>query len=53
MRKPWRSRKIAIDKNDDRNITGDEIIWRSGVEKRTKAEDEKWNGEGARKMAGG
>jgi hypothetical protein len=26
---------------DDRNITGDEIIWRSGVEKRTKAEDER------------
>jgi len=26
---------------DDRNITGDEIIWRSQVEKRTKAEDER------------
>ncbi len=37
---------------DDRNITGDEIIWRSQVD-RDEGEDEKWNGEGARKMAGG
>jgi len=37
MRKPWRSRKIAIDKN----ITSAEIIWRSQVEEGKKAEDER------------
>jgi hypothetical protein len=41
MRKPWRSRKIAIEKNnggyDQRDPTGCEIFWRSGVEKRKKA----------------
>jgi hypothetical protein len=45
MQKPWRSRKVTVEKNNGRydewDPTGCEIIWRSGVEKRSKAEDER------------
>ncbi len=41
MQKPWRSRKVPVEKNNgrynERDPTGCEIFWRSGVEERKKA----------------
>jgi hypothetical protein len=39
MRNPGDHERLRLKRYDDRNITGDEIIWRWQVENGTKAED--------------